>query len=125
MTLNFSGITDVNALLIAAGVLLATYVIRFVFLKFFGGKSILPQLWIAPRGLITVLLFFSIPAQFIQTDFNPTILLVVILASSFIMTGGLMAKKEDFEEKEELVFDAWEALDEEVEAGINSPSKTL
>ena len=85
-------------------------------MKTFIGRSITPQLWIAPRGLITVLLFFSIPMEF-QTDaFNPTILLIVILASSFIMSGGLIAKTEDIEEKDELSFNNWEELDAEIEA---------
>ena len=116
MTLNFSGITEVSSLLIALGILAATYAIRFVMLKALGGKSILPQLWIAPRGLITVLLFFSIPEQFQTESFNPAILLIVILSTSFIMSGGLIAKKEDFEEKDELAFEDWDKLDEEIKA---------
>ncbi|MEM1135120.1 MAG: sodium:proton exchanger, partial [Bacteroidota bacterium] len=116
MTLDFSGITDLNAMYIAVAVLGITYVIRFMLLKLFVGKSILPQLWIAPRGLITVLLFFSIPAQFENQNFNPTILLIVILASSFIMSGGLIAKKEDFEEVDELSFESWEELDKEIKS---------
>jgi NhaP-type Na+/H+ or K+/H+ antiporter len=114
MTLDFSGISDVPSILIATGVLLITYVLRFILLKLFVGKSITPQLWLAPRGLITVLLFFSIPLQFQDSSFNPTILLIVILASSFIMSGGLIAKREDIEEVDELSFGDWEELDAEV-----------
>ena len=86
MTLDFSGLSDLPSLYIALAVLGITYVLRFILLKVIIRKSITPQLWIAPRGLITVLLFFSIPIQFIDDRFNPSILLIVILATSIIMT---------------------------------------
>jgi len=116
MTLDFSGITEIPTILMALGILGATYAIRFVMLKALGGQTILPQLWIAPRGLITVLLFFSIPAQFANEGFNPAILLIVILSTSFIMSGGLIAKKEDFGDIDELSFEDWDKLDAEIKA---------
>lgn len=125
MTLNFAGIGETTSLLMALGILVATYAIRFIMLKALGGKSILPQLWIAPRGLITVLLFFSIPAQFQNESFNPAILLIVILSTSFIMSGGLIAKKEDFEEKDELSFDDWDKLDQEIESLTENDEKDI
>ncbi|MEO9872086.1 cation:proton antiporter domain-containing protein [Ekhidna sp.] len=115
MTLDFSGLSDLPSLYIAMAVLGITYVLRFILLKVIVKNSITPQLWIAPRGLITVLLFFSIPAQFIDERFNPSILLIVILATSIIMTTGLISKKEDIEEVNELSFTDWEELDKEVE----------
>ncbi|MFT6865766.1 MAG: hypothetical protein ACJA08_000591 [Cyclobacteriaceae bacterium] len=114
MTLDFSGITHLPSIYLALGVLSITYLIRFVLLKLFIRTNITPQLWLAPRGLITVLLFFSIPLQFQDMAFNPTILLIVILSSSFIMSGGLIAKTEDIKEVDELSFDNWEKLDEEI-----------
>jgi len=114
MTLDFSGITNTFTLSIGLGILVVTYVIRLIMLKIFAGKGILPQLWIAPRGLITVLLFFSIPAQFQSDSFNPAILLIVILSTSFMMSGGLIAKKENFAEVDELAFDDWASLDAEI-----------
>lgn len=116
MTLDFSGIANVDAIIIALSVLALTYVIRFILLKIFVRKDITPQLWIAPRGLITVLLFFSIPTAHLAARFNPTILLIVILASSFIMSGGLIAKREDSgPAPKSLQFDDWEALDREID----------
>jgi hypothetical protein len=44
----------------------------------------------APRGLITILLFFSIPEKLVQPDFNRGILLLVILASSIMMAISLI-----------------------------------
>lgn len=124
MTLDFSGITDLPSVYIALAVLAITYVLRYLLLKIFVKQNITPQLWIAPRGLITVLLFFSIPAQFLDDRFNPAILLIIILATSVIMSAGLILKKEDIEEVDELTFNDWDELDKEIEelTSESSPS---
>ena len=52
-----------------------------------------PLLYIAPRGLITILLFFQIQgaySQFAQPQFDQGILLVIILVSSIVMTIALV-----------------------------------
>ena len=67
----------------------------------FIGKRIVPQIWIAPRGLITVLLFYAIPANY-QTDlFNPGILLFIIIATSLVMTIGLISFRLGQEDEED------------------------
>ncbi len=114
MTLDFSGITEIKSILISLAILITLYGLRWLFLRIHVGRNITPQLWIAPRGLITVLLFFSIPLSFTTSAFNPTILLIVILGSNFIMSAGLIAKKEDIEDVEELKFENWEELDNKV-----------
>ena len=45
---------------------------------------------IAPRGLITLLLFYSIPKELLNQNFNGGILLFVIIISSLLMTYGLI-----------------------------------
>jgi hypothetical protein len=51
-----------------------------------------------PRGLITILLFYSIPASFRLQQFNEGILLFVILVTGLIMTAGsLFYRNEEFE----------------------------
>ncbi|MCF6182846.1 cation:proton antiporter [Lutibacter sp.] len=70
------------------------YAVRFMFLKIiFWNKSITPELFIAPRGLITVLLFYTIPAKYVIENFNQGILLYTILITSAIMTIALVVKK--------------------------------
>ncbi|MFY7900064.1 MAG: hypothetical protein ACOVNY_07755 [Chitinophagaceae bacterium] len=54
---------------------------------------IFPLLFIAPRGLITVLLFLSIPASQ-QVDFvNSSLIIQIIVLSAFIMMLGLIMYK--------------------------------
>jgi len=77
--------------------LFGIYGLRFVGLRTFLGRDYLPELLIAPRGLITVLLFYSIP-EYMQTEaFKPGILLFTILVSSGVMTYGLIRYKEPAE----------------------------
>ena len=44
----------------------------------------------APRGLITILLFYSIPEELVVERFNKGILLLVILVSSMVMAVALI-----------------------------------
>ena len=74
-------------------------------LKIFLWKNILPELYIAPRGLITILLFFAIPEAYQVKEFNSGILLYTILATSVIMSFSLMSYKK----QEEIVLGPEEA----------------
>ena len=73
----------------------AFYLIRFICLRIIAPKHVLPELFIAPRGLITVLLYFSIvkTKTFIITGFDPGLLLYPILITSLVMTIGLLTHK--------------------------------
>ncbi|NNF01606.1 MAG: hypothetical protein HKN22_02890, partial [Bacteroidia bacterium] len=57
-----------------------------------------PELFIAPRGLITIILFLSIPASYHIDRFSEGVVFFVIIVSSLIMMGGLMAWKQPYEE---------------------------
>ena len=94
MTISLSSLLSFNVFLVSILILIVLYAIRFAMLKLFIRKDINPQLYIAPRGLITILLFFAIP-QDIQnsTEFEAGILLLIIIGTSLIMTYSLI--KED------------------------------
>ena len=84
---------------IAVGIvlLIIIYVIRAICLFVFNGKNIFPQIFLAPRGLITILLFFAIPKELTEKhDFNG-VLLFIILTSCLIMTWSLMKHKKNSE----------------------------
>ncbi|NNK89826.1 MAG: sodium:proton exchanger, partial [Saprospiraceae bacterium] len=55
--------------------------------------SIMPELAMAPRGLLTILLFYSIPASVAVAEFDPGIFLYVILITSLFMTYGLVSDR--------------------------------
>lgn len=74
----------------SALILLSIFVIRIGLLRLFKPSSNSPEKLIAPRGLITVLLFYAIPSSYHIPEFDNGILLYVILGTSIIMTSGLM-----------------------------------
>ena len=74
-------------------ILFIIYLVRAIVLFVFNGKDIMPQLFLAPRGLITILLFFAIPKDLaVETDFQG-VLLFVILVSCLVMSWSLMQQK--------------------------------
>jgi cell volume regulation protein A len=74
-------------------ILVIIYLVRAVILFIFNGKDIIPQLFLAPRGLITILLFFAIPKELSAGAEFQGVLLFVILGSCLIMARSLIAHK--------------------------------
>lgn len=100
-----ASLLSLDVLFISLALLGSIYAVRWVFLRIFVGKDIKPQLWIAPRGLITVLLFYAIPENYINASFNSGILLFIIIATGLVMTGGMIAasrKKKDLSKTPEI-----------------------
>lgn len=93
LTISLASLLSLNVAIISVLIILSIYLIRFVLLKLFIGGDILPQLFIAPRGLITVLLFYSIPKEGYIAGFDPGILLFIIIGTSLIMTGAMIYDK--------------------------------
>ena len=74
-------------------ILFIIYLVRGITLFIFNGKNIVTQLFLAPRGLITILLFFAIPEELsIGPEFQG-VLLFVILVSCLVMTWSLISYK--------------------------------
>jgi len=121
MTLELKNLLDLKSALISLGIVSGILLIRFVSLKIFRVKRLFPEVFIFPRGLITILLFFSIPVTSQSSDFNSGLLLYVILITSVIMAVSLMLKGEDREYAEKLNFKDWDELDKEIEA-LSKPS---
>ncbi|UKN00630.1 cation:proton antiporter [Paracrocinitomix mangrovi] len=92
MFITLDTIFNLNVTLVSLAILGALFGVRFLVLKLIVRTDIVPQLFLAPRGLITILLFFVIGAHpsFVIKDFNPGILLFVIMISSLIMTWALI-----------------------------------
>ena len=89
-TIILSQLLSVTVFLESIVILLIMFGIRWLFLRIFVGQDIFPQVFIAPRGLITILLFFAIPKEFQIVEFENGILLYIILATSLLMTWSLI-----------------------------------
>jgi cell volume regulation protein A len=90
LTISVTAFYNIKVIGISLLFLAILYGVRFITIYIFEGKKVFPQLFIAPRGLITILLFFAIPYKFQIADFPPGILMFVILLSSFIMGYALI-----------------------------------
>lgn len=90
MSIEVAPLTDAWVWIITGIAVAAIYGTRAIGLKV-AGRKISPEIYIAPRGLITVLLFYGMPDNMISEEFNTGILVLTILATSFIMSFGLIA----------------------------------
>lgn len=90
LSITISSIYDPKILLISFSFVAAIYLVRFLILLVFKNKSILPVLFISPRGLITILLFFAIPVEYEIVGFRKGILLVIILVTCITMAIALI-----------------------------------
>ena len=93
ITIVLSSLLNLKVALISLLIIASIYVIRWIILRLFFGSKILPQLFIAPRGLITVLLFYAIPNQVKIEGFESGILLFIIIGTSLIMTWAMIKDK--------------------------------
>ncbi len=93
ITIVLASLLSLNVALVSVLIIASIYAIRFVLLRVFIGKDILPQVFIAPRGLITILLFYAIPVEAEVAGFESGILLFVIIATSLIMTWAMIKDK--------------------------------
>src|SRR5690606_8448857 len=69
------------------------FIFRAIMLYFFARENFFPETYIAPRGLVTILLFFQIPDDLIRPEVKPGILLYVIILTSVVMTYYLIKDK--------------------------------
>lgn len=92
MYITLSTLFNWDVLTISASIVASLYVVRWIVLKAILKTKIRPELWIAPRGLITILLYFAIAghSEHVISEFNPGILLFVILITSLIMSVALI-----------------------------------
>lgn len=79
---------------LAAGIVLLITSVRWIALKFSGLPST-PLLFVAPRGLITILLFLSILPEQRISIVNKSLIIQTIVLSVLVMMFGLMTAKKN------------------------------
>ncbi len=93
VTITLASLLSWEVLFFSLVITVLLYAVRFLLLLIFDRRSIFPLLYIAPRGLITILLFFQIYSsydQFATEAFDRGILLQVIFITSLVMTISLI-----------------------------------
>ncbi len=92
-TMEFGYLADVPTVVNGLAAVLIIYILRWCYLRFFAKIDLNPEVFISPRGLISILLFFSIPDSERLLGIGSGLLLCVILATSLVMTFGLVRVK--------------------------------
>lgn len=115
LTINFASLKDWNALGLSVLIVIAILGIRGIFLKIFTRSDLRPQIFMAPRGLITILLFFSIPSSLAIGDFNSAIYLYTVLISSSIMAVALIKAGKHIAPVDAMQMAYWREMDKEIE----------
>lgn len=111
LTIDLGSLVDINVILISLMSVILIVLVRIVLLRFFVPKMSEVLLYIAPRGLITVLLFYSIPVTASNEDFQSGVILWVVLITSLYMSYGLI--KDGNSSKPKMPFKTIESDDEE------------
>lgn len=91
LTINLRLLADSGVILAGSAIVVILLFIRYIYLRFFLQAHIFPELFFMPRGLITILLFYSIPTLHQLSKFNEGILFFIILVTSIIMMIGSVA----------------------------------
>ena len=86
---------NLKVILMGVVILAIIYLVRAVVLFVFNGRNIAFELFLAPRGLVTVLLFFAIPKELSLGKEFQGVLLFVVLVSCVIMAWSLISYKEN------------------------------
>jgi hypothetical protein len=83
---------NVSTIAWAAGITAGIFLCRYLFLKMFR-LPVSPLLYVAPRGLITILLFLSVPASMVIGLSNKSLIIQVIVLTSLVMMAGLLLSR--------------------------------
>ena len=91
-----------NTLLWSVGLVAAIHVVRAIQLLI-TGLPMMPLVFIAPRGLISILLFLSIAPENRVPLVNDSLLIQVVVLSALMMMLGMMFSKRDKSDTENIV----------------------
>lgn len=89
-----SELMNVETIWWALSITIAIFLLRLLFLKLFK-QPMKPILFIAPRGLITILLFLTIPVSQSIDIANKSLVIQVIILTALVMMFGLMTNNEN------------------------------
>ena len=93
MTITLASVFDIEVIFLSVLITGIFLGLRYVLLKIILRRKFREILFLIPRGLITILLFYSIPSEFQDPAFDSGILFLTILFTSIIMTISLVHQK--------------------------------
>jgi len=89
-SIDLTFISNSDVILAGSLIVLALFLVRFFYLRFFLKAKLFPEVFLIPRGLVTIVLFYKIPANMKLSTFDDDILFFIILATGIIMSAGMI-----------------------------------
>jgi potassium/hydrogen antiporter len=90
---NLTALVDPDALIVSALFVIVIVGVRWPLLQLLYVGDMRPINWIAPRGLITILLYTNIPTSLKLTGFREGILTLIVILTALIMAIGTIRHK--------------------------------
>jgi NhaP-type Na+/H+ or K+/H+ antiporter len=104
-TLQLSAIFTLEVAYIGSLIVAALLLVRVIYLRVFAKANLWPEVFFMPRGLITIVLFYKIPASLQLGSFNESIIAFVILVTGVLMmVGSILYKRKPETLQEEQLF---------------------
>lgn len=101
--INLAFLKDPNVWMLGSAIVLALLALRYIYLRIVHKYDLMPELLYIPRGLITILLFYKIPAWERIDAFDEGVLFFVILVTTLIMMIGSLLYRD---KPQEIQFEA-------------------
>ncbi|MBL7993774.1 sodium:proton exchanger [bacterium] len=92
-----------EVVMMGTAIIIVLLAVRFLYLKSFLKGNLFPELFLMPRGLITIILFYSIPEWLLLENFNEGVLFFVIIATALLMMVGLATFKKEKKVEMEII----------------------
>ena len=104
---SLGSLLNLEVIIISLVIFAIIYVVRLILVFPVLGGRMWPEVLLSPRGLITILLFFSITDEYVcnqsfHTEIMPGILLFIILGTALTMSNALIGVKKLEQEKSTL-----------------------
>ncbi|WP_019987386.1 hypothetical protein [Rudanella lutea] len=90
---NLSTLIDLDAIIVSILFVGTILGVRYVSLRVALDGPLKPLLWVAPRGLVTILLYLNIPEPLRLTGFREGVLMLTVVLSALVMMAGLIGHK--------------------------------
>ncbi len=91
--INVDNLLNIETMILSVVILFIIYLVRGFSMRKIFSMPINSLLFFAPRGLITILLFLSIPENLKILNINSSILMIVIIVTSILMTYSVYLEK--------------------------------
>ena len=93
-SMDIMSLFEKNVIVVGTMIVVILFLIRFLYLKFIMKAHVFPEIFIAPKGLITILLFYSIPRSLAIKSFSEGgVVFFVILVTGLLMLASGFSKK--------------------------------